>query len=928
MRKRQDEGYYRYWGKGGTVDGNSPCHLLVYHSLDVAAVGQTLLKLNERLAQKFCDIMGLSREQAVSLLVFFLSLHDIGKFSEGFQNLLPKLFYKLNGRRSDKPYSTRHDTLGFLLWREHLSMIATGEDWFSTYNTSEKERRGLERAFCYLASAVTGHHGMPPSTTDSHSMSLALSRHFGSDGLDAAEAFTRKMAEIARLTPLDMKRRLQTKELIEGFRKASWIVAGLAVLCDWIASGNFACLDRSIPLEEYWKTYALPGAKEGIKKAGFKPKSISMLSAPERLFSYIETPTQLQRMAADFSFSSGPKLFILEDVTGSGKTEAALILAKRLMDMERGGGFFMALPTMATSNAMFERLKSVYRKFYVEGSMPSLVLAHSARHLSGTFRSMMLEHWTEPKAIVSADESAFVQCSAWLADNRKKALLADIGAGTIDQCLLAVLPSRHQSMRLLGLADRILIVDEVHAYDPYMNRLLENLLYFHASFGGSAILLSATLPLKVRSRLAENFARGLGLNRVRLKERDTYPLMTCVSADDCREVPIEPTKLTTVKVKLIHDIEGIYNVIKKASDAGKCICWIRNTVDDALAAYNRLEQFLAPAQSMLFHARFALGDRLKIEEMVCKTFGKESTAEKRKGKVLVATQVVEQSLDLDFDILISDLAPMDLIIQRAGRLCRHPRDRDGNPLHGKGGIDQRGTPRLYILSPIPVEDADADWFKSFFPGAAHVYPFHGRLWLTAKLLSERGGWTIPDDARMLIERVFSDEGMSNVPDSLLFRDDEADVRRRCDISLAALNSLKLEDGYLITPNQWLDDTLTPTRLGELQTTLRLAIWNGGELKPWYDDGGDFSWDLSQLSVRESLIRREMEPSDPALEKAIQELKEHLPDRGRWSLLIPLTHREGGVWEGVALDRYGRAVKLQYCRTTGLKVIKNGGAYGV
>ncbi|WP_419602660.1 DEAD/DEAH box helicase, partial [Thiolapillus sp.] len=212
-----------------------------------------------------------------------------------------------------------------------------------------------------------------------------------------------------------------------------------------------------------------------------------------------EMPTPLQQACLDLPIGTEPQLFILEDVTGSGKTEAALILAARLMAAGQAQGLYIGLPTMATANAMYDRMSTVYERLYRPGEpRPSLILSHSARHLSESFQQSLLAaqasatHYGEEESIVA-------QCNRWLADNRKKALLADVGIGTIDQALLAVMPARHQSLRLLGLVGKVLILDEVHAYHAYTSEPLKRLIRFHAALGGSVILLSATLTRKQRT---------------------------------------------------------------------------------------------------------------------------------------------------------------------------------------------------------------------------------------------------------------------------------------------------------------------------------------------------------------------------------------------------------------------------------------------
>ncbi|MBF0559815.1 MAG: CRISPR-associated helicase Cas3', partial [Nitrospirae bacterium] len=681
---------------------------------------------------------------------------------------------------------------------------------------------------------------------------------------------------------------------------------------------------------EYWQTRALPRAEQAIIDAGIglanARQSADSFSA---MFPKIKEPAPMQHHITECPVSDSPQLFILEDVTGSGKTEAALLLAQRLMINGQGNGIFIALPTMATSNAMFDRLveepspseTAVYRRLFDDSTEPSIILTHSARHLSKTFLPAVVESTSNGgNNYTNSEETTSAHCTAWLADNRKKALLADVGVGTLDQALLAILPSRFQSLRLFGLAGHILIVDEVHAYDPYMNKLLQTLLSFHAAMGGSAILLSATLPIHVRRELVTSFARGLGMvSNLPQVASNAYPLATHISRDrGYTETPVAAftQRRTSVAVKIVPEADEVECLIVSEAEKGKCVCWIRNTVHDALTAYEGLRTKVSENRIMLFHARFAMGDRLDIESEVLKSFGKQSGENERRGKILIATQVVEQSLDLDFDLLISDLAPMDLLIQRAGRLHRHLRDERGSLLPPDAEADQREAPVFIIHSPLPKDNTGSDWFKSAFPKAAYVYPSHGCLWLTSQLLSEKGVLRMPDDARELIEAAFSDEADSLIPEPLQARDLKAAAKWQADKSLAHINMLKLEQGYEATPNQWLEDMVTPTRLGDKDTTVRLARWDGKKLTPWYVDG-DFPWDMSQVSIHRTKVYSESKHSDPVLLAEIEMLKANLPDKGKWSVLVPLYAAADGIWRGEAMDKNDRTVIVEYNPTIGV-----------
>ncbi|MGB6065521.1 MAG: CRISPR-associated helicase Cas3', partial [Desulfomonilaceae bacterium] len=847
-------------------------------------------------------------------------LHDVGKFAEAFQNVRDDLFLKLHGRQSTRRYTQRHDKLGLLLWKQLL--------WphFQEQNPSGVEAGGepwmWDEIMGLWASAVMGHHGEPTDPWD-----LRLKDHFTETDRCAAQAFTLEATSVflkdgrSLLVPA-------TEDHWQAAKRFSWLLAGIAVLCDWIGSDerHFEYEDKPIPLDEYWHR-ALGNAEIALADAGILPVPISTINGMSELYPEIVHPSPLQDHTDSCALARGSQLWIAEDITGSGKTEAALVLAYRLMKAGFGEGVFVALPTMATANAMYERLAKAYRLLFQIGGSPSLVLSHGFRHLSDSFRRSVLQMKTgEQTSYSKDDESSSAECSAWIADSRKKALLAHVGVGTIDQALLAVLPSRHQSLRLFGLARKVLIIDEVHACDAYMNGILENLLRFQAGLGGSAILLSATLPQQTREKLTRAFCEGLN-QRCTSVPTGSYPLVTRASASGVETVAVDPRQdlRRAVRIEIVNDVELVKKSVLDAFRKGGCVCWVRNTVADALQGYLELQPHLSSDQLILFHARLAMGDRLEREKLVLKTFGKHSTAQDRHGKVLVATQVVEQSLDLDFDLMITDLAPIDLLIQRAGRLHRHPRDSTGNPLPS-GAADERGGLRMLVHGPIPVPHTGADWYSAVFPKAAYVYPLHGQLWLTARLLAERGGWILPDDARDLIEQVYAEDPF-DMPEALASHDQTPDGKRRADRALARLNGLNFHEGYQRGLDQWQDDTMTPSRLGANSVTVRLARWDGTRLEPWFGSS-DHPWEMSQVSVREALVHSEADPDTDELRQAMDTAKIKMPDRGKWSILVPLRQEETGRWTGRAINKSGKDVLISYSPEIGLDVTRDGGVNDV
>ncbi len=898
--------------------------MLPYHCLDVAAVAHVFLKNNALMVRRLADISGLGQETIRGWAIQGQAYHDIGKFSESFQNLRPDLLEMLQEIRSIRSYPVRHDSLGFLLWEQELCDVNNLTNWFGV-SFDETNSRQWYRTLADFGKAVTGHHGSPPKLVGLNNLPLRVSAHFTDTDISAAKQFCSDFAGILRKPGENRIILPYSTELRIGMRKVSWLIAGLSVFCDWVGSNSewFRFNNTPIDLEIYWNDHALPAAERALSKMGMgTPTFPENIKAFEDIFETIREPSPMQRYVSDCPISQEPQLLIIEDVTGSGKTESALFAARRLMSVELANGFFIALPTMATSNAMYERMINIYRRLFSDKARPSLILSHSARHLSEAFADSIASFTGDGpgRYDVQDDDAAGPQCSAWLADNRKKALLADAGVGTLDQALLGILPSRFQSLRLFGMAGHVLIVDEVHAYDPYMNKLLQTLLYFHSTLGGSVILLSATLPQQVRQEMIDSFARGRGVNNPPEASSSCYPLITRYSlshgvTEDLIEAPGFSRK--EMKVQIVPERADVLRLITEASGVGKCVCWIRNTVHDARAGYDELCSRIAGENLLLFHARFAMGDRLDIEKTVKATFGKDSTEQERTGMVLVATQVVEQSLDLDFDLLVTDLPPMDLLIQRSGRLHRHIRDEKGNRLPGPGKEDRRERACLYVHSPLPRDDAGADWYEKAFPKGAYVYPNHGSLWLTARLLEDKDVLRIPDNSRDLIEAVFSGNTVHAIPEALYQRDLEAEAKWQAERSIAHINMLKLEEGYSATPNQWLEDMQTPTRLGGIESTVRLARWNGTQLTPWHTDG-DFPWDMSQVSINSNLVFGETDHGK-YLGEAVNRLKQALPDKGKWSILVVMEQREDGKWQGFAKDRRGMPVVLVYEKTAGLIV---------
>ncbi len=907
MNAEEHRGYFRYWGKVSkdeAGDKERSIHLLPYHCLDVAAVGHVLLHRDENLLKRIRGNLPFGAEDVRKLIIFFLALHDVGKFSVPFQGLVEEALRILNRTLRIRPYSHPHTELGLALWEDTLlgHCLSAG-----VFHDEYDDPCRLGWYLPPLVQPFFGHHGQPVASGE-----VIVDEHFLDEDIEAACSFLGDCA--ALLVPEPIRLPSDLGLLYDTLKVRSWLMSGFAVVCDWIGSNSdfFSYCGYEMPLEEYWPD-ACRFAELAVEKAGILPVPRRQFAGMAALFPDLKnfSPSPLQAYVSECELAAGPQLWIIEDITGSGKTEAAVVLCQRLM--EQGyDGFFVGLPTMATANAMYERMAKAYRRLFTAERNPSLALAHGRRDLMEAFTTSILKMGARPSGEYSGekpkeDAESSAACAQWIADNRKKTFLAHVGVGTIDQALLAILPSRHHTLRLFGLANKVLIVDEVHACDAYMTELLKTLLQFHASLGGSAILLSATIPQAMRRDLTEAFLKGLDAKR-ETDFQDSFPVVTSAGIEGITETSLNPRPdlRRSLAVELVHDENEVLEAIKSVAASGACVCRVRNTVADAVEAYELLadDPSVDRDRLMLFHARFAMGHRLDREHEVLRRFGKDADPGDRKNAILIATQVVEQSLDLDFDFMVSDLAPIDLIIQRAGRIHRHCRGFRGN----------RPEPVLWVFSPRMTQAPDKEWLSGFLRGTSFVYPDHGHMWRTARLLEARGGWTMPDDARMLIEGVYG-ECAAEVPDGLVDKQNLAHGERMAEKAQGTFNALSVTRGYGGEQTALFSDTSAPTRLGDPSVTFRLAVRSGDAITP-ISGHGRHPWELSEVQVRESSIAK-----SAAVKNERERAEATMKDKGKWSELIILEPSGEGCWKGTACKKDGNRVDVSYSLQTGLTVHK-------
>ncbi|MFQ3582863.1 MAG: CRISPR-associated helicase Cas3' [Chloracidobacterium sp.] len=741
MGEQRIEQLIKFWGKAGKEEEKEeekkapPYHSVLCHVIDVALVAEALLLSPATRPPGFLESLTGSRCSSPLLKVirwvaFIVSLHDVGKISPGFQKKRPDLVNQFLPK-DHFPYSRQdepdHGLVTLLTLPNILSCLGQIED-----EVAEP-----------LARAVGGHHGSFPAHP-------SLPDEVGKQPWETArKELVQVLAEVFELAWDEVP---FTPETLTG--SFLMTLAGLTTVADWIGSDErwFPYTGDQITDMAGLKAYVAERrevAQQAVMalhlgEAPFRSDDIEFAS----LFAHIPNfaPNQCQQTARSVAGQlTGPSLLIIETPMGSGKTEAALGVADMWMRQRGMRGLYYALPTQATGNQMFKRVKTFLERHPARtGTQTELHLLHGNADFEHAYQEL------KATAVFGAEENAGITASHWFTA-RKRGLIAPFAVGTVDQCLLSVLQSRHMFVRLFGLAGKVVVIDEVHAYDTYSSTVLDRLLSWLRALNTSVILLSATLPQKRRTELLR--AYGSSCHRV---ASVTYPCVIGVSAngdttaEQVRDLPGRAFTLHVLQKARRDWWSTVADHLERDLAGGGCAACIVNTVGDAQALYTYLKNRagLADTHVLLFHARFPLGQRMEIENQVETWFGKGSRCRPRKA-ILVATQVIEQSLDVDFDVMVTELAPVDLVLQRGGRLQRHDRDRP-----------ERFTEEavLYCLSP-ELSDPTPDFGNSAFVYEPYI------LLKSALALRQVTTVQLPTDVEGLIAKVYGPDDLA-CPDCL------------------------------------------------------------------------------------------------------------------------------------------------------------------
>lgn len=758
----QDTALGVVWGKSKPSHPQGSMHLLLGHLLDAAAVGEIIFdRYLSASVRSFLD--GCSGGRGRELFALLCGLHDVGKATPAFQ-------------MKDEGLAARVQAAG-LGWRGLT--VRQSRAWHHSAAGAFIVRRCLTEAGWsaegrgWVWPLIAGHHGLIPplSRTDPRNHVQAQGR--GQIWVQTQDAFVRRVADelsvdLGALADVRLPRRAEQLAL-----------SGLIIMADWIASdekqfnglSELSAVSWGGARDRACRAWENLGLRGGWRAGVSAPPGVGDLVSYR--FGKPGWPVQSGVVRAAEKLP-GPGLLIVEAPMGEGKTEGAFAAVEVLARRFGADGVFVGMPTQATADPMFARVRDW--SVQVDAEAPLGLLHGRARfnkqwlelRRTVTFGSIHdgdeygmdddygLGGWSS----TDPDQPAVggVAAAEWFF-GRKRGLLAPVTVGTIDHVLHAATRTKHVMLRQAGLAGRVVVLDEVHAYDVYMAQFLFEALRWLADAGVAVVLLSATLPPELRRDLARAYLQG-ALQRLDVEDDlrvlagpAGYPSVTSVCAVDgtphvavdvysSKRPPLE------VGVEILDEPdefapETVAVAVTAEVQAGGCVLVVCNTVARAQGVFAALQPVFG-GDVVLLHARFTAAARAERTERVIDLLGppgRRGAAPRPERLVVVATQVAEQSFDVDVDFLVTDLAPIDLLLQRIGRLHRHQRPADARS-------ERFRAPRALVTGVRFVAGRAPTWPS----GSRAVYGDH-LLLRSAALVAEAaagGGWSIPERVPELV----------------------------------------------------------------------------------------------------------------------------------------------------------------------------------
>lgn len=799
------------WAKKRVDDGEMLWLPLVVHLEDCSRVINWLFNQWLDNGQRQLLTQSTSEEDMQKLVKFLGFFHDIGKATPAFQT---KKSYD-NNASLDEELIERLNRNGFSELRlSGLSSPQKSPHALAGEAILESDAFNVPKS---VGAIIGGHHGKP---AEGHSVKLQLSNYTANyDQVDGhvKDPFEEERRQEEKKAWQDVRQRLfdygmelagytEVGEIPEVKQPQAVILEGLLIMADWLSSSEWLNEDRTKPLFSLIRldqNYQDINMTERFENAILTWKQVDKW-APQKLvlnddtnpylnhWGFTPRPVQLA-MTQEIQSTVDPGLVIVEAGMGLGKTEISLVAAEQLAYKTGRNGFFMGLPTQATTNAMFTRVLE-WTKFLAddEGKKLQIDLMQSKRQYNSEFTNL-----PEASSIYEQDENnqaGAVVVNSWFSG--KKSILTDFTIATVDNLLRMALKKKHLFLRHLGFSGKVVVIDEVHAYDTYMSSYLFKAMNWLGAYHVPVVILSATLPVDKRNQLITAYLKGkYGRQYQKMliandgwEKTQAYPLLTVLDGPKLKQL----TKFDQKNQKSTHlhvqrldaDDEDLVRLVTNKIKQGGIAGIIVNTVKRAQALAKIFQQdqaAMADTTFMVLHSAFLAPERSKQEKKLQKFIGKGGNRPHK--MIVIGTQVLEQSLDIDFDVLYTDIAPIDLILQRAGRLHRHDIQRP----------ETLKIPEVFIMgiqAPYEYGDANEAIYEKYL------------LMKTDYFLQDTV--TLPNDISKLVQKVYDSKTDDSIPEieeaKTKFDKDQAQEKQRSKVFQIAAPKFKPK----ATIHGWLD----------------------------------------------------------------------------------------------------------------------------
>lgn len=898
------------WAKKSDSDTVFQWLPLKQHLIDVTEVMKLLWEhwLSDSQRQEIISSLSQPSEKiAKNLAGFLATTHDIGKATPVFQSK-PSYYQSpdLDGELLEK--LERDGFVGITQYYDRLMNpektphAIAGQVLLENYGVS------LD-----LSSIVGAHHGAPADYDREISSQLSSYANNYFQEQDKNHGVHRKWADLQK-SILDWALEINDFDSVEDLPQVTQpgqvLLSGMLIMADWIASNEkyfpLIPIDTDI-VSDVDKRKQVGWTKWYQTSPRIEEEHTDIISAYKERFGF--EPRDLQaKLSQVIQETTRPGIFIVEAPMGVGKTEAALMGVEHLSTKTKASGMFFGLPTQATSDGIFGRISKWLKD--LDDEKKSLQLVHGKAALNDSYTSLPRNDIYD-----EADESVVV--NEWFT-GRKTAILDDFVVGTVDQFLMTALKQKHLTLRHLGFSKKVIVIDEVHAYDAYMNQYLYKALRWIGAYNVPVIILSATLPAITRIKLIENYMRGSGKRWQDVEKPEdwettqAYPLVTYTDGNAVKQFSdINTTDHSDVSVLQLAEEDLIRTLDEQLKDGGIAGI-IVNTVRRAQEIRTLCSERFGEDFVELLHSSFIATDRIEKERRLLETIGKE--AKRPCKKIIVGTQVIEQSLDIDFDLLISDLAPMDLLIQRIGRLHRH------SPVKRPVALSK---PKVYVMGISDTFD--------FESGSSVVY---GDYLLIRTQLFLPETIHLPEDISPLVQAVYGED--DSLVEPRLF--EKYDLAKKEHISLVKNKEARAQGYILGNPSfshnrsliGWLKSKIpldseerAVAQVRDTQETIEvIALKKYGDGYTLFDQQRDLSSEIHSAAIQKEISRHTLRlplrlSAHYNIEQTINELEEfnlrYLPSWQQSTWLRGML--------GIIFDENGEFIlngfRLKYCQKQGL-----------